>query len=248
MCPRRLAPSRSLHKLRWSGIIDPKYMAAHSRIRAAIFDMDGVLTDSEPLINAAAIAMFRELGLNVRPEDFLPFVGTGEDRYIGGVAELYDFPLDLLAAKRRTYEIYLELVPARLEAFSGAQQLVAACRSAGLLIAVASSADRIKVVANLRKIGLPPESWNAVVTGEDVIAKKPAPDIFLKAAEKLGAGAGECVVIEDAVNGIQAALGAGMRCVAVAQSFPAECLQAANVVRRRIADVSLRDLVDAAVG
>jgi beta-phosphoglucomutase len=219
-------------------------MADHSRIRAAIFDMDGVLTDSEPLINAAAIAMFRERGLSVRPEDFLPFVGTGEDRYIGGVAELYRFPLDLLVAKRRTYEIYLELVPARLEAFPGARQLVATCRNAGLLIAVASSADLIKVVANLGKIGLPQESWNAVVTGEDVVAKKPAPDIFLKAAEKLGAGPGECVVIEDAVNGIQAALGAGMRCVALAQSFPAERLQAANVVRRRIADVSMQDLID----
>jgi beta-phosphoglucomutase-like phosphatase (HAD superfamily) len=61
-------------------------------IRAAVFDMDGVLTDSEPLINAAAIEMFREKGLKVRPQDFQPFIGTGEDRYIGGVAELYQFP------------------------------------------------------------------------------------------------------------------------------------------------------------
>jgi HAD superfamily hydrolase (TIGR01509 family) len=219
-------------------------MAAHSRIRAAIFDMDGVLTDSEPLINAAAIAMFQEQGLHTRPEDFLPFVGTGEDRYLGGVAERYDFVLDLPAAKRRTYEIYLELVPSRLEVFPGAKRLVEDCRQAGLLIAVASSADQIKVVANLSKIGLPPDAWNAVVTGEDVVAKKPAPDIFLKAAEKLRVGAGECVVIEDAVNGIQAALSAGMRCVAVAQSFPPELLQAADVVRPRIADVSLRDLVE----
>jgi beta-phosphoglucomutase-like phosphatase (HAD superfamily) len=65
--------------------------------------MDGVLTDSEPLINAAAIAMFKEKGLVVKPEDFLPFVGTGEDRFIGGVAEFYNFPLDLPAAKSRTY-------------------------------------------------------------------------------------------------------------------------------------------------
>jgi len=54
---------------------------------AVIFDMDGLLVDSEPLINAAAIAMFKEKGLAVQPEDFLPFVGSGEDRYIGGVAE-----------------------------------------------------------------------------------------------------------------------------------------------------------------
>src|SRR5712691_4107288 len=85
-------------------------MDEHPKTRAVIFDMDGVLVDSESLINAAAIAMFREKGLVVQPEDFLPFVGAGEDRYIGGVAEKYGFPLDLSVAKRRTYEIYLDLV------------------------------------------------------------------------------------------------------------------------------------------
>jgi HAD superfamily hydrolase (TIGR01509 family) len=221
-------------------------MMNHSKIRAAIFDMDGVLTDSEPLINAAAIAMFRERGLIVRPEDFLPFVGTGEDRYIGGVAEHYHFPLDIPAAKRRTYEIYLDLVPTRLEVFPGAQQLVNTCRNAGLRLAVASSADRVKVAVNLQKIDLPVDSWDAVVTGEDVLAKKPAPDIFLKAASKLGLAPGECTVIEDAVNGIQAALAAGMRCVAVAQSFAPERLQAAHIVRLRIGQVTIHDLVDVA--
>src|SRR5690349_14212784 len=120
-------------------------MAELSIIRAVIFDMDGVLTDSEPLINAAAIEMVRELGWSVRPDDFVPFVGTGEDRYIGGVAELYGIPLDLPAAKHRTYEIYLDLVPKRLKAFPGAVSLVQTCRRTGLKIAVASSADRIKI-------------------------------------------------------------------------------------------------------
>ncbi len=100
-----------------------------SRIRAVIFDMDGVLTDSEPLINAAAVAMFNEQGLVVQPVDFLPFVGAGEDRYIGGVAEKYGFPLDLPGAKRRTYEIYLGLVPSALHAFPGAQDFVRRCRA-----------------------------------------------------------------------------------------------------------------------
>ncbi len=64
-------------------------------MRAVIFDMDGVLTDSEPLICAAATAMFREQGLAVQPGDFEPFVGTGENRYLGGVAEKYDHALNL---------------------------------------------------------------------------------------------------------------------------------------------------------
>jgi beta-phosphoglucomutase len=198
----------------------PIDMGFRPRVHAVIFDMDGVLTDSEPLINAAAVAMFRENGLSVRPEDFLPFIGTGEDRYIGGVAELYHHPLDLPAAKRRTYDIYLELVPGRLEVFPGARELVKSCRSAGLRVAVASSADHIKVAANLQKIQLPIPFWDTVTSGEDVLAKKPAPDIFLKAADNLGVAPTACVVVEDAVNGIQAAIAAGMRCVAVAQSFP----------------------------
>jgi beta-phosphoglucomutase len=211
-------------------------------IRAVIFDMDGVLTNSEPLINAAAIAMFNEKGLTVQPEDFLPFVGTGEERYIAGVAEKYHFPLDAVAAKQRTYEIYLDLVPSQLEAFPGVHDLVRRCRKAGLRLAVASSADKIKVVANLKKIELPPESWDAVVTGERVEHKKPAPDIFLAAARDLGVPPVQCVVVEDAVNGIEAAKAAGMRCLAVAQTFLVERLQAADVVRVRISDVWLSDL------
>jgi HAD superfamily hydrolase (TIGR01509 family) len=213
-------------------------------IRVAIFDMDGVLTDSEPLINAAAIEMFREKGLNVRPLDFQPFIGTGEDRYIGGVAELYRFPLDLAAAKRRTYELYLALVPKQLKAFPGASELVAHCRKAGLRLAVASSADRVKVAANLAKIELPLETWDAVVAGESVPVKKPAPDIFLEAARILTVPPSECVVIEDAVNGVEAAAAAGMRIVAVAQTFPAADLRGADVVRSTIADVTLQDFLN----
>jgi HAD superfamily hydrolase (TIGR01509 family) len=218
-------------------------MISGNSILAVIFDMDGVLTDSEPLINEAAIQMFRERGLDVRAEDFIPFVGTGENRYIGGVAEKYRFPLDIQGAKKRTYEIYLDLVPTRLRAFPGAQTLVRACRHAGRKIAVASSADEIKIHANLRKIGLPPEFWDAIVNGEDVERRKPEPEIFLIAACKLGVTADHCVVVEDAVNGIQAAKAAGMKCVAIAQTFPPGQLHEADLVRRSLAEVTLADLI-----
>lgn len=194
-------------------------MNEYPKIRAVIFDMDGVLVDSESLINTAAVAMFEEKGLVVQPDDFLPFVGAGEDRYIGGVADKYDFPLRLIEAKRRTYEIYLGLVPSRLGAFPGVSELVHACREAGLLIAVASSADMIKVNANLQKVGLPIKFWDVVVWGEDIKNKKPAPDISLSAAKKLEVNPKECVVVEDAVNGLQAAQAAGMRCIAVTHTF-----------------------------
>lgn len=195
-----------------------------------IFDMDGVLTDSEPLICAAAMEMFRRRGTVVQSADFLPFVGAGENRYIGGVAEKYGIELDIPAAKAQTYAIYLSMVPLRLTAFPGAVEVVMACRSAGWQCAVASSADRIKVDANLNKIGLAPESWGAVISAEDVLRPKPHPDLFLKAAERLGVLPENCTVIEDAVNGVAAAKAAGMRCIAVASTFPASALKEADHV------------------
>ena len=81
-----------------------------------------------------------------------------------------------------------------------------------------------------------------VLTGESVTRNKPAPDIFLLAAQKLGVNPVECVVVEDAVNGVQAAKAARMRCVAVAQTFPAERLHEADLVRESIAQVRVSDL------
>lgn len=210
--------------------------------QAVIFDMDGVLADSEPLICAAAVEMFRRRGLHVQEKDFLPFVGAGEIRYIGGVAEQYGFPLDIVEAKAETYAIYLQMVPERLRTFPGAVAFVQACRAAGRRCAVASSADRIKVDANLDKIGLPPASWDTVVTAEDCERRKPHPDIFLKAAEQLGVEPASCTVVEDAVNGVAAAKAAGMRCIAVATSFPAGALAQADLVRTAIADLRIADL------
>lgn len=213
-------------------------------IKAVIFDMDGVLCDSEPLICTAAVNMYREMGLTVRRDDFLPFVGTGEDRYLGGVAEKYGVSLDIPKAKKRTYEIYLELVPAELNAFPSAIELVQACRRAGLKTAVASSADRIKIEANLNKIGLPAATWDAVVSSEDVVKKKPAPDIFLAAARKLNVEPVACTVIEDAVHGVEAAKAAGMRCIAVAQTFPGKQLNGADVVLPCLTDISLATILN----
>jgi len=187
--------------------------------------------------------MFGEKGLTVRAEDFRPFTATGEDRSIGGVAEKYQFPLDIAAAKYRTDALYLELVSSRLEAFPGAVELVRSCKSAGLKVAVTSSANRVKTEATLRKIGLAPEQWDGIVAADDAIKEKPAPDVYLAAARKLETLPEQCVVIEAAPDGVQAAKAAGMRCVSVAQRFPKERLQAADLVKPKISDISLNDLV-----
>jgi beta-phosphoglucomutase-like phosphatase (HAD superfamily) len=86
------------------------------------------------------------------------------------------------------------------------------------------------------------------VTGEDIAAKKPAPDIFLKAASELEQPADACVVVEDAINGVRAAKAAGMRCIAVAHTFAVHLLSAADLVRERISEVSLQDLLGSGNG
>ena len=193
-----------------------------------IFDMDGVLVDSEEFICRAACTMFDGLGLKVSPEDFIPFVGTGENRYIGGVAEKYNFPIDIGQVKKRTYDIYLEIIKEALQPLAGVHEFIDKCKAAGKKIAVASSADRRKVLGNLNEIGLSLELFDAVIVGEDVVHKKPAPDIFLLAAKRLQLNPKDCLVIEDALSGVKAAKSAGARCLAFTTSFSREELNQAD--------------------
>jgi beta-phosphoglucomutase len=205
-------------------------------IRGVIFDMDGVLVDSEGFICEAATRMFAERGLAVRPDDFLPFVGTGEDRYLGGVAEKYGLRLDLDRDKARTYELYDQIVRGRLRPLPGVHEFVGRCRAMGLKLAVATSADRSKMLINLREMQLPPETFDALVNGLDVERKKPAPDIFLLAAQRLGLAASGCLVVEDAINGVAAAKSAGARCLALTTSFTREQLSGADFFAGTLAD------------
>jgi beta-phosphoglucomutase len=197
-------------------------------IKGVLFDMDGVLVDSEPFICRAAIMMFSELGITVLPDDFQPFVGMGENKYIGGVAELYDIIVDIEQVKNRTYEIYGEIVRGKLSALPGAHEFIAQCRNKGFRLALATSADKIKMEINLSEIGLNRASFQKIITGLDVKQKKPFPEIYLKAAKSLGLEPGDCLVVEDAVSGIEAGKAAGCKCLAVTSSFDAKVLANAD--------------------
>ena len=110
--------------------LDPGSLEGPIMTTAVLFDMDGVLVDSEPIINAAAIRALAEFGIQARPEDFEPFVGAGEDRYVGGVAELHGQTF-VPEMKHRTYDWYLKLLPSMGKAFPGAKDLVEMSASAG---------------------------------------------------------------------------------------------------------------------
>jgi HAD superfamily hydrolase (TIGR01509 family) len=170
-------------------------------------------------------------------DDFRPFIGMGEDRYIGGAAESHGIELDAQRDKARLYEIYLDVIHGRLQPLPGAREFVRACREDGLAIAVASGADKVKVRANLREIGLPERTFDAIVDGTEVANKKPAPDIFLEASRRLGLSAGACLVVEDAISGVSAARAAGMRCLALTTSFDAPRLAGADWIAPDLAHV-----------
>jgi HAD superfamily hydrolase (TIGR01509 family) len=202
-----------------------------------IFDVDGVLVVSEPLLAEAAVELFAEKGVHATADDFRPFIGMGEDRYIGGAAENLGLPIAPERDKARLYEIYDRVIRGRLEPLPGAVDFVRECRRRNLAVGVASGADRIKVEANLHEIGLPAATFDVVVDGNQVARKKPAPDIFLLAARGLGVPAESCLVVEDAVSGVAAAKAAGMRCLAVTTSFSASELTEADWIAPDLAHV-----------
>jgi HAD superfamily hydrolase (TIGR01509 family) len=142
------------------------------------------------------------------------------------------------------YEIYFDLIFGQLTAFPGVLDLLEQLRVKPIRLAVASCADRIKVEANLNAINVELGWFDVILTGDDVPNMKPAPDIYLAAAQKLAIDPKSCCVIEDSINGIRAAKSAGMRCVAVEQSFAASELQLASpdCIRSNVSSVSLADL------
>jgi HAD superfamily hydrolase (TIGR01509 family) len=206
-------------------------------IRAVLFDMDGVLVDSEELIYLAAKQMFEEHGITVKRDDFIPFIGTGENSYLGNVAKKYGFPMDISCDKARTYEIYAQIAPRTLKLLPGVMSFIRKCKNKKLKLAVATSADEIKMTVNLKAAGLYTGVFDATVNGLEVIHKKPHPEIYLKAAKKLNLEPSACLVVEDAVNGIEAARAAGARCLAVTTSFNAEELVKADWIVNNLSEV-----------
>ena len=194
-------------------------------VKAVLFDMDGVLCNSEVVSRQAAAEVMKELyGLDVSPDEFIAFTGTGEANFLGGVARKYGAPFEVESCKAKFFEIYLNkyAVAGSGIGCAGAKELVERCRENGLKTAVASSADLVKVHANLKAAEIPLDLFDAVVSADAFENLKPAPDIFLAAAREVGADPRECVVIEDAVAGVQAARRASMRVIGVTTTLKEE--------------------------
>ncbi len=187
-------------------------------IKGILFDMDGVLIDSEPVILRAAISYFASLGVTVQKEDFTPFIGAGDRKFLCGVAEKYNLTIDFEEAKKKLFSLYEEFVM-EVGPLDGVHRFIANAKKAGLKIAVATSGAPAKVAINLKSIGLSESDFDLVVTGAMIKRNKPEADIYQLAALGMGLPTQECLVMEDAVNGIYAGKKAGCLVCALTTTF-----------------------------
>lgn len=207
-------------------------MKIPSRMRAIIFDMDGVLVDSEPMHEAAIRASCERLGAPAPLADWQQYVGLGDREAFAKVyadaGRAHDFSESLRDAlmeekKRQTTRMIAEGV---WTVQPGAPELVRAA-SNDHLTAVCSGSRAFEVLAMLDAMRVL-RLLREVVTADVCVRTKPDPLPYLLAAEKLGVEPGECVVLEDTAIGVRAAKGAGMACVAVEHTSARENLLAAG--------------------
>jgi len=181
-------------------------------IRAVIFDCDGVLVDSEVLALEVELAILAEQGLSFEREDYVTrFMGLSYEAFHNVIDEEAQKRLGRSISENIRGELATRLrqtMIARLTEVPGAVTAVAATSH---LKAVASSSTREGLERKLRQVGLWPYFEPHVYSADHVQNAKPAPDLFLHAAEKLGVPPDECLVLEDSVNGVVAAKAAGMR-------------------------------------
>lgn len=184
---------------------------------AVIFDMDGVLVNSEPFYVEVEQTNFRQLGLEISEEEHQTYQGTATDRMWQLIKERHgiDHPVEELVAMTNSLVTPYFNSLKKMEPMPGVKNLIEKLKEKGVLPALASSsyADVIEII--LQKTGLK-KYFDVVVSSQMAGASKPEPDIFLLTAKKLGVLPEKCVVIEDSTNGIKAAKAAGMYCIAFA--------------------------------
>lgn len=206
-------------------------------VELVIFDMDGVLIDSEKVTAKATMDVLSKWGVNAKPSDFIEFAGKGDDKFVGCVAEKYGVKY-VPEMKAQMYELYRERAKSAGIVFAWSKPVINTL-SEKYALSLASAADLTKVEINLDCVGVKPSAFKSLVTGSDVEKKKPDPSIFLKAAEKAGVKPENAVVFEDAISGVMAAKAAGMTAIAVTTTFSCEELTNAG------ADFVVDDLFDA---
>ena len=180
---------------------------------AVIFDMDGVLVDSEPLYMAVERQSFARYGVELDESEQSRFVGTSQQQMWREIKRMYGLEVaiaDLMAEHQR--QVLRVLAQSPLVPMPGVTRLITELAALGIPCALASSSPRQLVECVLSRIGLD-EAFVQVVCGDEVRLSKPDPEIFLRAAARLEVAPHRCLVIEDSRHGVTAAKAAGMQCI-----------------------------------
>jgi beta-phosphoglucomutase len=188
-------------------------------IRAVVFDMDGVLLDSEPLHHRAVNQLLAEEGKGqLSKEEYVAYMGTTDDYTWRDLMRRFGLSGSFEDYRDRYDKTVLELYRTCSQAAPGVQRVLTAIRSLGWALAVASSSRREWVETCLMAIGVR-EEFDVVVTGDLVRRSKPDPEIFELAARCLGVSPQACLAVEDSPKGVAAALSAGMLTIAVSSDY-----------------------------
>lgn len=209
-----------------------------------IFDMDGVLVDSEPMHMRLEREMFERLSLPISEAEHQAFVGMSPAGMWGTIKARFDLPHavdDLVEMDTDVKAREIGATP--LEPIDGVEELIADLEDAGCELAVASSSQKRLIEAVTEGLGLR-QRFSHLVSAEEVRRGKPHPDVFLRAAELCGRKPADCLVIEDSANGVRAALAAGMKCVGfVNESAGRQDLSGADLVVRNFGDAARKEIV-----
>jgi HAD superfamily hydrolase (TIGR01509 family) len=187
-------------------------------IRAVVFDMDGVISDTERLHVESEAVLLSRYGLEA--DAVLGdgrYVGVPDRQFFSEVFATHGVTADVDAAIAEKWALMARCPDAAIVPIPGALELIAALRRRGVSLALASSSPRRFIERVLRCLGLA-QAFDVVVSADDVTRGKPAPDIFLAVAERLGVPPSACVVIEDSGNGMLAARRAGMTVVGLVRA------------------------------
>lgn len=210
-------------------------------LEAVIWDMDGVLADTAPHHFLSWRETFARRGIEFTDADFKRGFGVRNDAIIKNVLGEQTTDAEIEAIAQEKEQTFRGIIGNDVKPLSGAIELLRRLHDKGIKMAIASST----VAANIRLIvgSLDIEKYfGAIITGQDVTKGKPHPQVFLLAAQRLGAQPRNCIVFEDAVAGVQAAKSAGMYCVALTSTHPAEKLKDADLIVDSLNKVSVEDL------
>lgn len=206
--------------------------------KGIIFDLDGVLVDSSEFHFRAWQIWAKRHGTTMTYEFFRETFGMVNDNIIPHLIPRKLTSEELKALSDDKEAIFREVARGKIKPLNGAVELVMALQSHGYKLAIGSSTPRKNIEVVLESIGLK-DSFSVCIAAEDVTKGKPDPEVFLKAAKAIGVLPSRCVVIEDAVAGIQAAKNAGMKAIAVTTTHPRERLKQADIIVESIADVTV---------